>query len=165
MTKCPICQFDNEDGALFCEQCKSDLSGAQPTTPTVAGFITVPASPVIADAGAASAETVPMAQIEAAPPPGGTPAVAVAFPMPEPPQATPVPAAEPPPAAPMPPLPPIAAIADLIPSDIGQTMSPAGAVTHHAVPPAAPGAQVGNPLPAGAQPRLVVLRGLKINTE
>ncbi len=25
MTKCPFCQYDNEDGALFCEQCKSDL--------------------------------------------------------------------------------------------------------------------------------------------
>ena len=26
MIKCPFCGFDNEDGALFCEQCKSDLS-------------------------------------------------------------------------------------------------------------------------------------------
>ena len=26
MVKCPFCWFDNEDGALFCEQCKSDLS-------------------------------------------------------------------------------------------------------------------------------------------
>ncbi|MFO0864074.1 MAG: hypothetical protein U0744_05370 [Gemmataceae bacterium] len=26
MVKCPFCGFDNEDGALFCEQCKSDLS-------------------------------------------------------------------------------------------------------------------------------------------
>jgi hypothetical protein len=25
MVKCPFCHFDNEDGALFCEQCKSDL--------------------------------------------------------------------------------------------------------------------------------------------
>ncbi len=25
MTKCPFCGFDNDDGALFCEQCKSDL--------------------------------------------------------------------------------------------------------------------------------------------
>jgi len=25
MIKCPFCQYDNEDGALFCEQCKSDL--------------------------------------------------------------------------------------------------------------------------------------------
>lgn len=26
MVKCPFCQYQNEDGALFCEQCKSDLS-------------------------------------------------------------------------------------------------------------------------------------------
>ena len=25
MVKCPFCQYSNEDGALFCEQCKSDL--------------------------------------------------------------------------------------------------------------------------------------------
>src|SRR5882724_11473976 len=29
MVKCPLCQFVNEDGALFCEQCKSDLAGAE----------------------------------------------------------------------------------------------------------------------------------------
>jgi len=30
MTKCPFCQYDNEDGALFCEQCKSDLGVLEP---------------------------------------------------------------------------------------------------------------------------------------
>jgi len=30
MIRCPFCHFDNEDGALFCEQCKSDLAGAIP---------------------------------------------------------------------------------------------------------------------------------------
>ena len=30
MLKCPFCNFDNEEGALFCEQCKSDLSGVEP---------------------------------------------------------------------------------------------------------------------------------------
>jgi hypothetical protein len=29
MLKCPFCHFENEDGALFCEQCKSDLAGAE----------------------------------------------------------------------------------------------------------------------------------------
>ena len=29
MLKCPFCGFDNEDGALFCEQCKSDLGGVE----------------------------------------------------------------------------------------------------------------------------------------
>ena len=26
MVKCPFCSYANEDGALFCEQCKSDLT-------------------------------------------------------------------------------------------------------------------------------------------
>lgn len=31
MIKCPLCQFDNEDGSLFCDQCKADLGAvAQP---------------------------------------------------------------------------------------------------------------------------------------
>jgi pSer/pThr/pTyr-binding forkhead associated (FHA) protein len=34
MTRCPFCQYDNEDGALFCEQCKSDL-GLLDTGPSV----------------------------------------------------------------------------------------------------------------------------------
>lgn len=28
MSSCPFCNFKNEDGAIFCEQCKSDLSSA-----------------------------------------------------------------------------------------------------------------------------------------
>src|SRR5260370_41099549 len=37
MFKCPFCQYANEDGALFCEQCKSDLGilEAAPPLPTV----------------------------------------------------------------------------------------------------------------------------------
>src|ERR1700684_986019 len=30
MVKCPFCGFANEDGALFCEQCKSDISSVPP---------------------------------------------------------------------------------------------------------------------------------------
>jgi len=37
MLKCPFCHFDNEDGALFCEQCKSDLAGVESVTPPLAG--------------------------------------------------------------------------------------------------------------------------------
>ena len=31
MSKCPYCHFENEAGALFCEQCKSDLGWTEPT--------------------------------------------------------------------------------------------------------------------------------------
>ena len=95
--QCPFCQFQNEDGALFCEQCKSDLSA-------------VPAEAPAGDLAAA--------------------AVAA-------------PAAE-------------AAAAAAVPA------APAAAAA-----PAAPPAEGAPPakLEAGAQPKLVVLRGLKINVE
>jgi hypothetical protein len=96
MLKCPYCQFDNEDGALFCEQCKSDLGGVQ-------------AAEAVPVAAAVVAEAAPMeaaAVVEAAP------------------------------------------------------------VAAEAAPAAAPaGAAPGAPLPPGAQPKLVVIRGQKINTE
>lgn len=85
--QCPFCQFQNEDGALFCEQCKSDLSA------------------VPAGAGAMAAEAAMAAPVGGAAPAGG---------------------------------------AGAAPADAG-------------APPAK--------LPAGAQPKLVVLRGLKINVE
>jgi hypothetical protein len=100
MLKCPYCQFDNEDGALFCEQCKSDLGGVQ-------------AAEAVPVAAAVVAEAAPMEAVEAAP------VVAEAAPVVE--------------------------------------AAPAAA-------PAAPAA-AGAPLPAGAQPKLVVIRGQKINTE
>ena len=31
MVQCPFCHYNNEDGALFCEQCKSDLAGVAVT--------------------------------------------------------------------------------------------------------------------------------------
>lgn len=62
MVKCPFCQFDNEDGALFCEQCKSDLGGA---TPMKVGGAEAPLAAVLAEPGANS---IPLAAIaEAAP--------------------------------------------------------------------------------------------------
>jgi hypothetical protein len=85
--QCPFCQFQNEDGALFCEQCKSDLSA------------------VPAGAPAMAAEAAMAAPVGGAAPAGGAAAA---------------------------------------PADAG-------------APPAK--------LPAGAQPKLVVLRGLKINVE
>ena len=92
MLKCPFCNFDNEEGALFCEQCKSDLSSVPVAAPV--------------------AEAVPVA--EAIPEPAPAPAPA--------------------PAAPAP-----------------------------AAPAAA--APSGPSVPAGSQPKLVVIRGQKVNAE
>src|SRR6516225_4150722 len=56
MIKCPFCNFENEDGALFCEQCKTDLGGESPA-------IAQPLSPE-----EANAPTVPLASSETTPP-------------------------------------------------------------------------------------------------
>jgi hypothetical protein len=118
MVKCPFCQYQNEDGALFCEQCKSDLSA-------------VPAAP------AAAPETMPMADLVG----GGEPAPAMAL------EAAPVMEME-------------AAPAMAAPVDLAPAAAPAAPA-----PAPAPAAPAGAKLPDGAQPRLVVLRGLKINVE
>src|SRR5439155_516773 len=57
MLKCPFCGFANEDGALFCEQCKSDLSTVAPPP---AHADEVPMAVVVEDVPvAAMAEAVP----------------------------------------------------------------------------------------------------------
>jgi hypothetical protein len=120
MLKCPFCNFDNEEGALFCEQCKSDLSGVEPA----------PAAPPVPVAHVLE-ETIPMAQ------PMAEAAVVAAVV-----EATPV---APPPAAPV--EPEVAAAPPVEPA------APAP-------PTAAPA-----PLAADAQPKLVVIRGQKLNAE
>src|SRR4029077_8900766 len=86
MIKCPNCQFNNEDGALFCEQCSTDLGGVAAMSavavPPVAITPVAEVAPRAATPEAAVAEAVPMAHLEATSPPGA--AVAVAVPMPEP---------------------------------------------------------------------------------
>jgi len=132
MLKCPFCAFDNEDGALFCEQCKSDLGSVVPMADEsqvpMASVIDepyIPMAPIIA-----SHETVPTAAMEM------PMAIAEVMSAPAAVPAVPVPAAPPPaPAA-----------------------SPAPAA-------AAPATGEATKLPADAKPRLVVLRGQRINVE
>ena len=92
MVKCPFCGFDNEDGALFCEQCKSDLGAVASTAPPpiaplnpdsvpMADVIEepVPAAPIIA-----AHEAIPMAAEFTSPPSGPpmtAPMAAPAFPL------------------------------------------------------------------------------------
>jgi hypothetical protein len=150
MMKCPFCHFDNEDGALFCEQCKSDLGGVETAAPvhsaqpavaagmSVAAVETVPlvapvVEPVVAEAVVAEAIVAEVVPIEA---PGTTEAV--------------VPTVEPLPAATEPPAPPAAEA----------PAAPPPAAPAPAAPPALAPA-----LPPGAEPRLVVLRGQKRNVE
>jgi len=132
MLKCPFCGFDNEEGALFCEQCKSDLGGVEPA----------PAAPV---APAAAEATIPMAH--AIPEAEAVPTAQVVE--------SAVPVAEAIPAAPV----ETAPVAPAAP-----TAPPVAAPAAEAAPavPAVPGPAA---LPPGAQPKLVVIRGQKINAE
>jgi hypothetical protein len=171
MTKCPFCHFDNEDGALFCEQCKSDLGGVPVSVPAAAIATAEPVvEAVVAEAVPVEAEAVeaveaiaepvvamaepvdavPVASAEAVPVMAEAEAV-IATPMP----AEPVVEAEAAPVAPEPMAPPA-------PQPIAPTASGAPAPQAPFTPaaPAAPAA-----LPLGAQPRLLVLRGQRRNVE
>jgi hypothetical protein len=184
MIKCPFCHFNNEDGALFCEQCKSDLAGIEaiPTAepveavPVAAGEIveTVPVAageivetvPVVAmPEGAPVIEALLAEPVISLPP--GTEAVPVATLAPESPGAgivaeayvstTPHTMPETPLAAPLAPAIPAAPAAPAAPT-------PAAAPPPPAAPAAAPAPPI-TVLPPGAQPRLLVLRGLKRGVE
>jgi hypothetical protein len=153
MLKCPFCNFENEDGALFCEQCKSDLGSVAP---------------------APAAEAVPMAAILDDPPP------MAAFPAAEPfvglhdkaPMAAvveaPLAAPAPPPVLPAPepamaaPVAPPAAVAAAFAEPAPPPPAPAPVAP---AAPAAPAAPEIAKLPADAKPKLVVLRGQRINVE
>jgi hypothetical protein len=164
MLKCPFCHFDNEDGALFCEQCKSDLAGA--VAAPVAHAEAIPmgaiptAEPIVAEAlaepmPAQPYEAIPLAAEETMPLATAEPLMAEPLPL-EPiamPEAHP--AAEAHPIAPTPAPGPAPAPAATAPAP-----TPAAPAPTPAAPAAAPAV-----LPAGAQPRLLVLRGQKRNVE
>jgi FHA domain len=150
MLKCPVCHYANEDGALFCEQCKSDLSSA-PVAEAIEAIPMAVAEPVdepIADVilspfpmEAIPLEAIPAEPIAAEPIPEAEPIEA------HPIEAIPLAEAEPILAAPPPPPPP----------------APAPAPVVEAVP--AMPAATPTPSLAGAQPKLKVIRGLKIGVE
>jgi pSer/pThr/pTyr-binding forkhead associated (FHA) protein len=174
MVKCPFCHFENEDGALFCEQCKSDLAGVEPVgSPPMAAPI---ADAVPLEAMPIEGEAVPLeaAAVAEAFPLEATPIVGEAVPL----EATPieetapmaeaVPLAEEPtiPLAPEPtpaPVAPLPQVAEVPPPPAPPPAPEAAPPPPAPAPAAAPAA--GGPLPAGAQPRLLVQRGLKRNVE
>ncbi len=173
MLKCPFCHFDNEDGALFCEQCKSDLAGA--VAAPVAHAEAIPmgaiptAEPLVAEAiaeplPAQPYEAIPLAAEETIPLATAEPVTAEPLPL-EPAMPAAKPVAEAPPAAPTPtpepaPAPVAAAPAAPAPAAAAPAPTPAAATPAPAAPTAAPAV-----LPPGAQPRLLVLRGQKRNVE
>jgi hypothetical protein len=135
MLKCPFCGFANEDGALFCEQCKSDLGAV---TPAPSAAADVPVAEVIEPA-----EVAEVVEATPAAPEGLTPASAAAE------VATPVPE-------------PVPAQAEA--PSIEPAAGAAAAAAAAAAKPSAPAAK-GASVPAGAKPKLVVKRGQKVGYE
>jgi FHA domain len=141
--KCPICTFENEDGALFCEQCKSDLGLTDP--PAVDQAVAIAATPIenLHEGSSVSADP-PIAAVVADKPVVETfrvaeiAAVAVQSESGQPDAET---IAPPPQNGPAPAQPVEAASADALPPDDYVKM------------------------PAGAHPKLVVIRGQRINEE
>jgi hypothetical protein len=177
MTKCPFCHFDNEDGALFCEQCKSDLGGvpvsvaaaAVATAEPVGEAVVAEAVPVEAMESVEAVEAVAEPMVATAEPFEAVPmaaadvvtAEAVAVPV----EAEPV-VAMPIPAEPLAEAAPIAA--ELEPPPAPQPIAPTAAASPPPAAPATPAAPAPTApaaLPPGAQPRLVVLRGQRRNVE
>lgn len=80
MTKCPFCQYDNEDGALFCDQCKSDLGILEsgPPVPAPEAAVSEVSPEVMAKETPFPEQTVPVASPVAA---GNPPAMAGSFPV------------------------------------------------------------------------------------
>lgn len=147
MVKCLFCGFSNEDGALFCEQCKSDISNVQPAPapPPLPPPMpeSIPPAPMMAEEApvmAAIVEEAPAAVVVVA----GAPAAEVV--------------AEAPPAEVVPEAPAAEVVVETPPAPPAPAASEAEA-------PAKPAAATGTPIPAGATVKLVVQRGLKIGEE
>jgi hypothetical protein len=146
MIVCPFCHFENEDGALFCEQCKSDLTGVD----------SAQAVPV-----AAEAPPLPVAEaIEEAIPFAMADAIEIVEEVPSFPMAEMA-------VEEMPPLP----VAEAMPEAIAQEVAPAPVAEEVAPAPVA-AAPVASPVSDdpyfvsdSANPRLYVVRGQKPKVE
>jgi hypothetical protein len=172
MIRCPFCQFENEDGSVFCDQCKFDLGEApdciegpgQAAAPgvAVAGFPfgEPPVDPPATEPGSPFdfLGSEPAASGIASPP----------VPAPEPPLATPVYASSAAaPARPPVDIPLAAPVTKPAPVSMPEPpptdpLTPAQKAKLSAAAPPKPGPEL---LLPGARPRLVVARGLKVGVE
>ena len=171
MVKCPFCGFTNEDGALFCEQCKSDISSVTPSAPPHAA----PPPTPMPDSIPPTEEPIMAAIVEEDPvveevvvveaiveepvaakvaEPAVTPAVveAVAEAIPVSPSGPMMPAAE-------------GVVAAAVAAVVAPPAAPVAAPAAAPATPAAAKPGGGTPIPAGAQIKLVVQRGLKVGEE
>jgi hypothetical protein len=144
MTTCPYCQFQNEDGVLFCEQCKSDLGAAEPVV--VSQPVEAPAALAAADQSPPVATPVAALAVEGL---AVSEAVAIAEAAP---LATPVAEAT-----------PAVDLVETLPAPPDKHVPTNGESAPPA--PAAPELTDAEALPADAKPKLVVIRGQRVNAE
>ena len=177
MVKCPFCGFENEDGALFCEQCKSDLSSV-PSTPAPEPVPRAAAVderlslfPSANEAVAQRADTIPVLNLDDDPRIAETLPHAEAWPLAEAlptasiqyaetlPVAEALPAEE---AIPLhiPDALPLLPVAEAILADVIPEPPPT-----QPLPEATPVETGTDAIPAGSQPRLKVMRGVKVGVE
>src|SRR6266550_2697013 len=169
MVKCPFCHFDNEDGALFCEQCKSDLGvdaghgAGVHSAPMDAPIETIPLAAI--EATPVMAASIMESVVETSPATEtlhgvvGTEATMEAIPLAETaPILTPEPSAV-----------PVAAVVEAPlaaeTAGAGSSASPTSPAVETTSPALGAAQAEAVALPEGAQPRLVVLRGQKRNVE
>ena len=154
MIVCPFCHFENEDGALFCEQCKSDLTGVD-SAPAVPVAAEVPPLPV----AEAIEEAIPFAMADAIEIAEEVPSFPMAEMAVE--EMPPLPVAEAMPeliAEEVAPLP----VAEAMPEPIAEEIAPAPIA---AVPVASPVSDDPYFVSDSANPRLYVVRGQKPKVE
>ncbi len=150
MMKCPFCQYDNEDGTVYCEQCKSDLGVAQ-TMERVPPAVVLAIPVDVPQEGGAS--EIPLAIPVTEVVPGDRPRASASRETPLPVGAIPP---EPPPTVPM-----VCVPAPVVPP---QEAPPLDQTAVRDSTDVAPVPQEDSS-PRGGQPKLVVLRGLRINVE
>lgn len=182
---CPFCRFRNEDGSLFCEQCKSDLGGVEAqaalvATPAVAAVMGAPMVVAVAEVTAAVAEEWPP-PISVMPPSSPEPFEAVVVEVVPPVETVPTVAeaivvSEPVPVPLMEATATVAAVVAAPTLTVDEMATLTAQVAETAMPVTeAPDAVVAEPAPpppeavaavaTAAQPLLVVIRGLKMGME
>ncbi len=146
MIICPFCHFENEDGALFCEQCKSDLTGVDS-----AAAIPVAAEAPPLPVAESLEEAMPFAMADAIEVPEEVPSFPMADMAVE--EMPPLPVAEAMPEIPVAEVAPAMPVVEVAPAPVAE------------VPPAAPVSDDPYFVSDSANPRLFVVRGQKPKVE
>lgn len=146
MIICPFCHFENEDGALFCEQCKSDLTGVD----SAAAIPVAPEAPPLPVAESVE-EAMPFAMADAIEVPEEVPSFPMAEMAVE--EMPPLPVAEAMPEIPVAEVAPAMPVAEVAPAPVAE------------VPAAAPVSDDPYFVSDSANPRLFVVRGQKPKVE